>query len=393
MKILQTIIAFIPSTFGGVKNHLYNQAKEMVKQGHSVEICTSNAFSRTENNGEKGSKYINGIKVVYFRRFFPFPLFFVPMLMPYLRKNICDFEIIHLQDFRTFPNIVAYFFARKHGIPYVLSAGGSVPRGNFPKAVKKWFFDKALGNKMLRNSSGLIALSEVEVEQYQEIGIPNNKIIVVPNAVDPEVIPESLKVGSFKEKHKIKEKYLISFVGRIHEIKGLDFLVKSFAELLKKERSSKLVIAGGNHGYLNHLRSIVAQLGIVDNILFPGFVSGSDKWALYLDSDVFVLPSKSEAFGNVIPEAALCETPIVLSDGCAIANCVKKNGFGIVVPYGDVKELYSALLRVITNDQLRMKMTNNGKKYVLDNWTWEKSTNILLGIYSDILMKKKSTRF
>lgn len=387
MKILQLIIAFKPSTFGGIKNHLYHQAKEMVKKGHYVEICTSNAYSRKKNNEEKGTKYIDGIKVTYFRRFFPFTFYFIPLLIFYLKKNIRKFDMIHMQDFRTFPNIVAYFFARLYGIPYVLSAGGSVPRGHLSKALKKWVFDNILGNKMLRNASGLIALSEVEVMQYQEVGIPKDKIRIVPNAVDPEDVPEFLEPGSFKKKYKITDLSLISFLGRIHEIKGLDVLVKSFAKLLQKKPSSVLVIAGGDHGYLDKLQDIIVQLGIREKVIFTGYISGLYKWALYLDSDVFVLPSKKEGFGNVIPEAAFCETAIVLSDGCAIASQVKENGFGIVVPCDDVNKLSSTLLRVLTDDQLKKNMAKNGKEFVLNNWTWDKSTNILLDVYSEILKK------
>jgi len=391
MKILQLIIAFKPSTFGGIKNHVYHQAKEMVKNGHYVEICTSNAYSRRKNNEEKGTKYIDRIKVIYFRRFFPLNFYFIPMLVFYLRKNIRKFDIIHMQDFRTFPNIVGYFFARLYGVPYVLSAGGSVPRGRLPKALKKWSFDKILGDKMLKNASVLIALSKVEVMQYQKVGIPKDKIRIVPNAIDPEDVPESLEPGCFKKKHKINDLAVISFLGRIHKIKGLDFLVKSFSKLLQIKPSSVLVIAGDDHGYLEELKDIIAQLGISEKVIFTNYISGLDKWSLYVDSDVFVLPSKKEGFGNVIPEAAFCETAVVLSDGCAIADQVQANEFGIVVPFGDVKKLSSTLLRVLTDDQLRKKMAKNGKEFVLNNWTWDKSTNILLDIYSEILRKSKNT--
>ena len=70
MNMLQLIIAFIPSTFGGIKNHIYHQAKEMLKYGHTVEVCTSNAYSRTENHGRIGTDSIDGIKVKYFKRLF-----------------------------------------------------------------------------------------------------------------------------------------------------------------------------------------------------------------------------------------------------------------------------------------------------------------------------------
>jgi len=394
MNILELIIGFIPSTFGGIKNHTYHQAKEMLKHGHTVEVCTSNAYSRTENHGRIGTDSIDGIKVKYFKRLFPSlkylnTMYLMPALIPYLRKNINKFDVVHLHDFRTFPNIVAYCYARRHGIPYVLSAHGTVPRGSFLKVVKKWIFDMVLGYKMLKNASRLIALSELEVKEYQNAGVPKDKITIIPNGVDPEEISGSLKPGYFKRKYKINETFLISFVGRIHKMKSLDFLAKSFAEILKEEPSSRLVIAGGDHGYLNELQRILRRLGIVDKVLFPGYLSGPKKWALYWDSDIFVLPSKQESFGIVVPEAAFCETPIVLSDGCAIANQVQENGFGIVVPFGNVKKLSSAMLRILSDDQVRKEMGKDGKRFVLENWTWELSAKILLDVYSEVLMRKQ----
>ncbi|GAH56359.1 unnamed protein product, partial [marine sediment metagenome] len=177
-----------------------------------------------ENGRQIGVSSIDGIKVTYFRRYFPYTLFFAPSLIPYIRKNISKFDVIHMQDFRTFLNVVAYFYAKKFGIPYVLSAHGSVLRsGYFPKQLKKWIFDIILGYKMLRNASRLIALSELEVKEYQSFGISKNMITIIPNAIDPEGVSNSLNPGYFKEKYKIKETFLISFVGRIHKIKGLDF--------------------------------------------------------------------------------------------------------------------------------------------------------------------------
>lgn len=390
MNILQSIIAFKPSTFGGIKNQLYYQAREMVKQGHFVEICTTNAYDINRNNQQRGTKYIEGIKVTYFRRIFPYSIYFIPMLMLYLTKNIHKFDIVHLQDFRTFPNIIVYLFAKWHRVPYLLSAHGSVPVERNAKAFKKNIFDKILGKRMLLNASMLIALSEIEKKQYLKVGMSKNKIKIIPNGVDPEDMPKSIKKGDFKEKYKVCNKKIISFVGRIHNIKGLDSLVKSFSILVKQEPLSVLVLAGGDHGCLDELSNLIDRLNIRNSVIFTGYLSGIDKWQLYLDSDVFVLPSKQEAFPNVIPEAAYYQTPIVLSDGCAIAKTVSENKFGIVIPYGDYEKLAEVLLKILRDDQLRKDMGRRGKEFVVKNWTWGKITNIILSTYSNVLKGKRN---
>jgi glycosyltransferase involved in cell wall biosynthesis len=389
MKILQTIIAFTPSTFGGIKNSLHHQAREVVNRGHIVDVCTSNAYSRKKNNDRIGLYEVDGINVTYFQRWHPFSMFLIPSLISHLRENIQQFDIVHLQDFRTFPNVIAYYFATKHNIPYVLSACGSVPWGYSAKAVKKCFFDLLIGKKMLKNASRLIALSDVEAKQYQKLGVPRESIRIISNAIEPNDIPRDISQGRFRKKHNIDETFLISFVGRIHEIKGLGFLLKSFAEVLKKAPSSKLVIAGDDHGDLNTLKKVMRKLHIEDKVLLPGHLSGLDKWSLYFDSDVFVLPSRKEAFGNVVPEAAYCMTPVILTDGCVIADVVKNNGFGEVVPFGDVNGLTSILLKILSDDELKKRMALNGREYVLNNWTWKSIVDSLLGEYSEVVSAKK----
>jgi glycosyltransferase involved in cell wall biosynthesis len=393
MNILQIIIAFIPSSFGGIKNHVYYQSKEMIKRGHNVTVYTSNAYNMSENNDRYGLHDIEGIKVRYFNRPFPRKLFLIHSMIPYLRNNISQFDLIHLQDFRTFINVIAYYYARKNNIPYVISAGGSMPWGSNPfKIIKKFLFDLIIGNNMLRNSARLVALSEIEIEQYEKTGIIRDHIEIVPNGIDPSEMSKDIPKGYFRNKYNIKDQFIISFVGRIHEIKGLEYLVKSFVVLLKSLPSTKLVIAGEDHGYLIKLKNVIKKYDVSEKILFPGFISGDDKWSLYRDSDLFIIPSKYEGFGNVVPEAAINKTPIILSDGCAIAPIVKKNGFGEIVPYDNVKIMSDTMYIILSDETLRKIMSEKGVEFVLKNWTWVKSTDILLDVYTKSLSNSTSIK-
>ena len=85
------------------------------------------------------------------------------------RKQVKNFDIIHIHEHRTFLAVIVCYFAKKNNVPYIVQAHGSV-MPFFQKTLFKKLFDKLWGNNILNNASNLIALTETESEQYQNDG-------------------------------------------------------------------------------------------------------------------------------------------------------------------------------------------------------------------------------
>ena len=129
------------------------------------------------------------------------------------RKQLKDFDVIHLHCFRSFQNIVIQHYARKYGIPYILDAHGSVPRttrsGRNLKWALKWLYDVIYGYRILRRAGRVIAETEKGYGEYLAMGVTRDKISVITPPFDIEEFAELPPPGLFRSKHDIKDKHII----------------------------------------------------------------------------------------------------------------------------------------------------------------------------------------
>ncbi len=159
----------------------------------------------------------------------------------WLDSEIKNFDIIHMHNFRTYQNYIVSKYAKKNGVPYILQARGSV-LPFFQKQTLKKIYDIFIGFEILNNAEILIALTEIESNQYEVMGIPSNKIKIIPNGISLNMNSDNL-YGNFKRKYDINDdEKIILYLGRIHKIKGIDLLVKSFKLLSRDLDKIKLII-------------------------------------------------------------------------------------------------------------------------------------------------------
>ena len=126
-------------------------------------------------------------------------------------------------------------------------------------------------------------------------------------------------------------KRLLLFLGRIHEKKGCDLLVKAFAEIRDIDPSVHLVMAGPDSGeWTPALQKLAGELGIADRITWTGMLLGDMKWGAFQASDAFILPSHQENFGIAVAEALGCGLPALISDKVNIWREVEADGAGFV---------------------------------------------------------------
>jgi len=299
------------------------------------------------------------------------------------RREIKTTDIIHLHNYRTFQNIAVHYYAQRYGIPYVLQAHGSLPRILSKKALKQ-AFDICWGKALLRDAARVIAVTEIEAEQYRNAGVREDKIAVIPHGIAPDEFAHLPERGEFRKKHGLAEHgKIILYLGRIHKIKGLDLLLKVFAELTGETDNITLVIAGPDDGYLRELKKLAVTLEIDDKVIFPGALYEQEKLGAYVDADIYVLPSVYEIFGITLLEALACGTPVVTTDRCGLADVIKDKA-GLVVSY-DPKQLQDALERLLQDDRLRREFGGKGKTMVQEEFNWAKIAVQIEKVYTDIL--------
>ena len=261
MNILQISKYFYPAvSFGGPVQCTYNLSKYLVNKGHKVVVYTTDALDISSNAQIKEKhQIIDGIEVFYFHNVAKlYGVFVSPSMIQALRKNIGNFDVVHLHEYRTFQNL-AFYYLNRNRVPYVLSCHGefSYKKESWDWALLRRVFEYSYGNRLANDASKMLALSEFEATQYLDGGIKPNKIAVIPNGVNPEDFSDVSLTSAFRKSFGIDKEEVVLYLGRIHKEKGIDTLVKAFAFLSKRRKSIKLVIAGPDDGFLGPLKKLL----------------------------------------------------------------------------------------------------------------------------------------
>jgi len=365
MKILH-VIPFFSASFGGSVTVLYHLSRCLAKEGHEVTIITTEykydpVYARSLEN----------VNLIPFKQVANLGLFlFSPGIKKWLRSNISKYDIIHMHNFRSYQNNIVCKYAKEYRVPYIVQPHGSLPRIVEKKALKT-LYDIVWGNEILKHASKIVAVSNNEVEQFKRAGIPDKKIYVIPNGVNYIPSTSLPPYGQFREQYDIREKHVIMYIGRIHEIKGIDFLIPAFNLFVQSWTRSNvaLVVIGPDDGYQSILEDLVKQLDIADYVRFIGFINPVE--AAYRDADVLVYPSVYEIFGLVPFEALLCGTPVIVTQDCGCGEIVKEAECGYLVRYGDVAGLAGTLRFALEHPDVNRRMVEAGKRYIEKRLAWE----------------------
>ena len=391
MKILQITNFFKPSwEAGGPARSVYEISKKLVENGHDVTVYTTDGFKSRLDVETNKPVVVDGIRTYYFRNLSSFltkmMLFPIPYYLPLvMRKEIKNFDIIHINEHRTALAIMVHYYAKKYGIPYILQPRGSVP--TISKSKLKKIFDYLFGYSIIKDASEIIASSKIESDQYFDLlpGLEYEKIVHIPNGIDLVTYLNLPEKGTFKKKYSINtDEKVVLFLSRLHKRKGADLLIKAFCDLKSELKNVKLVIAGPDEGYLDTLKSIVAELNIKDDVVFTGPLYESDKIEAYVDADVFVLPSKDryESFGNVVLEALACGTPVIVTNNCGISEWITDD-VGYVIEY-DKDQITNAIYEILVNDELGNIYKTISKNFI-NNFTWDDVVTKIENTYLECL--------
>lgn len=387
MKILQVSHSFYPCyQAGGVVKVVYDISKEMVRNDHAVTVFTTDGCRDRLDVQTDVPVNVDGIRVYYFRNIsnwlrIKFKIATPLALIGVIKKEIRNFDVIHIHEHRTLLAATVSYYARKNDIPYIVQSHGSV-LPFFQKQLLKKIFDAMLGDRILHGASKLIALTESEAEQYRNMGIHSSKIDIIPNGIDLTQSENLPPRGTFRSRYQIPQNdKIILFLGRIHKIKGIDLLLEAYAQLLQEMPDIRLVIVGPDDNFLSILQKQIQELNLVKNPLFTGPLQNQDKFAAYVDADVYVLPSRYEIFGNTILEAWGCGTPVIVTDGCQIADIVKKGG---LVSRFDSNDLKEKLKAVLTDNNVRNELGSAGKNLVNDQYNLISIVKKYELVYSDL---------
>jgi len=243
----------------------------------------------------------------------------------------------------------------------------------------------------------VITVSNAMKEELRKLGFPEEKIRVCYNGVDPEKYDPNRvskdEIAKIRQKYSLKEDDLmIFFIGRLVWVKGVDKLIMAMPHILNEVPNAKLVIigVGDMRGYLEKL---VENLKIEENVKFRfEFIPEVERIMHYAACDVAVFPSLYEPFGIVTLEAMSMEKPVVV--GARGVSGMRE----IVVPSGpnqcgfhinpyDPKDIAWGIVNSIKDPAEKERLGKNGRKRVLENFTWDIVAKKTIELYEEVVHK------
>jgi len=152
------------------------------------------------------------------------------------------------------------------------------------------------------------------------------------------------------------------YVGRVSREKDLDLLAQAYRRLRAEGLSIQLCVVG--HGpYSKEFSESLPEA------LFIGYLTGKELAAAYASADIFVFPSTTDTFGNVIIEAQASGVPVIVSDSGGPKELVENDCNGLITKSHDVEDLTRAIRELATNPERRKRMGDLARESVIDR-TW-----------------------
>jgi glycosyltransferase involved in cell wall biosynthesis len=386
MKILLGVVYYEHAwAYGGPPRVVFDLARALVQRGHDVTVVTTDALDQGKRIAEL-EEVSHGVRVVRFRNLSNRVAFHLKIFLPlgmrsWLRQHVREYDVVHLFDARTLLNGWAAEAAVDSGVPFFASVWGSLPRGDGWRGLIKDVYDHSFGPTHYHKAAGFLAQNEHEAELYAEYGAPRERIQIWPLAVDPADFDKLPARGAFRARLGIgADVPLVLFVGRIHELKGLDPLLRAFAAAKRKVPAAQIAVVGRDDGYLAQMNALARELGIEASLHFVGPLYGDEVIPAYVDASVFAItPTHFEETSLASLAACAAGTPILINDRCGVP-WLDEYDAGRCVPHSQ-EALNAALSELLADRAALARMGANARRMIAERFLMPRVVDQLVGLY------------
>jgi glycosyltransferase involved in cell wall biosynthesis len=196
-------------------------------------------------------------------------------------------------------------------------------------------------------------------------------------------------IPAFRERNALPEKFFL-YVGTIEPRKNVAGLVRAYARYRRDaDNPLPLILAGGRGWKDREVFDLVDQLGLGDNVRFPGFVPSEDLPLWYSAATAFVYPSRYEGFGLPVADAMACGTPVIATTASSLPEVVGEAGK--LVPPEDEESLTSALSQIASDSDLRRRLSLAGRKQAA-RFRWERMAAETAAVYERLIKSPSRPR-
>jgi poly(glycerol-phosphate) alpha-glucosyltransferase len=302
-----------------------------------------------------------------------------------LRREIGGFHVVHLHAVWNFPTWYGMRAALRAGVPYLVAPQGSLEPWAFAHGRRlRRLWARWLELPLLARATRLQALTETEAAQMRAFGL-QAPAAIIPNGVSVDWL-EGERDDLARRLGLPAGTRTLLFLSRVHPKKGLDVLLRAFAQAALKD--VVLVIAGDDagSGYAGQMRALAAELGLEQRCRFIGEVRGAEKRAVLSGADAYALTSHSEGLPVAVVEAMASALPVLITPGCNIPQVAEAGAGLIVAP--EVDTVTVGLQRLFADAARLRQWGERGRALVRERLTWPEIACQTLETYSDMVSSK-----
>lgn len=236
---------------------------------------------------------------------------------------------------------------------------------------------------LLRQSDAITAVSMELADNVADLyGDSVPSLYVIPNGVEP---------FWFEPSENIPAENYVLFVGRLHPVKGLDYLLEAWKLLRRRCRRMPQLWLVGEGPERENLEKMAREEGISDSVRFWGAVQDMEQLkALYSGARALVLPSRSEGLGNVLLEAGACGTICIGSDVGGIPEVIVDGETGFLFPPGDVESLARTIQYVLEMPAGEcQRMSGQAQQRIAEHFSLQKVVEQYINVYKQVTGKAR----
>ena len=397
MKILHILDHSLP-LHSGYTFRSQNLFRAQRKMGYDPVILTSPKHEENWKGDWAEKEEINGFS--YYRtgatRKLPGPMTSEAWLMHVLSRRILKVaqhekpDVIHAHS-PVLNAIPALWAGRKLGVPVVYEIrafweDAAVDHGTTSEGSLRYRLTKTIETMVCTRADQVAILCNGLKDDLVSRYIPADKITPVFNGVNPDDFQPCSPDEEYLRAWNLSGKKVIGFIGSFYRYEGLDLLVKAFARVAETVPDAVLLLVGGGE-MEGELKQLVADMDLGHRVVMPGRIPHERVPGAYAMVDLLAYPRYAMRLTELVTplkplEAMAMGKALVASDVGGHKELITHGKTGILFKAGDVAALTTELESLITDDERREALQQQGMHWVREHHTWEKTTAVYRSIYA-----------
>ncbi|WP_018133138.1 1,4-alpha-glucan branching protein domain-containing protein [Effusibacillus pohliae] len=393
-RVLMLTWEFPPMTVGGLARHVYDLSRYLVRHGWEVHVVTSEIGEYPHDEVVDGV-HVHRVHVMkpdggeFVHWAFQLNLMMIDACQMLIDSGL-TFDLIHAHDW-----LVCYAaktIKHMYHLPLVATIHATEHGRNEGIYTDLQQYISHLEWRLTYEAQRVIVCSTYMRREVETIfQLPADKLDVIPNGVDPELLqPKAAVDRRDKQRYAMDHERIVLFIGRLVREKGVHTLLEAAPAILAEFPDVKFVIAGKGPA-AGELQQLAERMGVREKVLFTGFIPDDERNRLLQIAEVAVFPSRYEPFGIVALEAMAAGTAVVVSDVGGLGDVVQHGHNGLKMYPGDAHSLATQVKDLLRDPHWASGLAQTALAEI-GRFDWNRIAEQTIGVYGKIANVQQSSR-